>query len=66
MDVQQHRPAAQLRGLFRTVVLLKSVHHVSTGSSQTEPHIHHLWFNGQGQELQVQTVDQSGLHLAAM
>eukprot|EP00975_Prorocentrum_lima_P055240 11584233-Prorocentrum_lima.AAC.1 len=38
MDVQHHRPAAKLRGVFRTVVLLTIVHHVSTGSSQTEPY----------------------------
>eukprot|EP00975_Prorocentrum_lima_P027158 5709206-Prorocentrum_lima.AAC.1 len=58
MYVQRHRPAAQLRGVCRTVVRLTMVRQVGTGSSQTEPCVHHLWLKGQYQELQVQTVDQ--------
>eukprot|EP00975_Prorocentrum_lima_P011993 2546896-Prorocentrum_lima.AAC.1 len=60
MDVQDQRPAAQLRGVFRTVVLEARVHQASTGSSQTEPYIHRIWLEAQGPDC-----DQLVLHSAA-
>eukprot|EP00975_Prorocentrum_lima_P062096 12883750-Prorocentrum_lima.AAC.1 len=59
MDVQNPDPAAQLRGLFRAVVLEAIVHQAITGSSQTEC-VHHLWLKAQGPDR-----DQPGLHFAA-
>eukprot|EP00975_Prorocentrum_lima_P055509 11639333-Prorocentrum_lima.AAC.1 len=43
MDVQDQRPAAQLRGVFRTVVLEATVHQDST---DTKSSVHHLWPKG--------------------
>eukprot|EP00975_Prorocentrum_lima_P004979 1084282-Prorocentrum_lima.AAC.1 len=44
MDVQEHRPVAQSRGVFRTVVLEDNCALWSAaGSAQTEPSIHYLW-----------------------
>eukprot|EP00975_Prorocentrum_lima_P020747 4364431-Prorocentrum_lima.AAC.1 len=43
MDVQHHRPAAQLRGLFRTVVLQDNC---ASGQAQTEPYVQRLWLKG--------------------